>query len=191
MNTLLVGVKGTVHSKNGSSVILEINGFLIKILCDIETLEKARIGQTVQLHTHLEFSQEGITIYGFLSKERLYVFEKILKVSKIGPKTALRIVSTSEPEELVHLIISKDVEKLSRFPGIGKKTAERLIAELKDEEFEIKSDYSKELSDAIDALVALGFGKIESREAAKSVYHSSKKAEQIVKEALKILSKKV
>ncbi len=83
------------------------------------------------------------------------------------------------------------LRKLSHIQGIGKKTAERLIAELKDEHFELESTYSSELFDAVEALVALGFSRSESLESARSVYKNKMSTEQIVKEALKKLSKRV
>ncbi len=191
MMNLVVAVNGQVYAKESGSLLLKVGNFVIRILCDNQSVEKCSVGDEIELHTHLEFNQNEIVLYGFLSKEKLHVFEKILKVSKIGPKTALKILGIVEPEELVHLIVNANVEKLSHIQGIGKKTAERLIAELKDEHFELESTYSSELFDAVEALVALGFSRSESLESARSVYKNKMSTEQIVKEALKKLSKRV
>lgn len=191
MMNLLAAIKGKVYAKESGSLLLQVENFVIRVLCDSQTLERSTVGDEIELHTHLEFNQNEVVLYGFSRKEKLHIFEKILKVSKIGPKTALKIVGSVEPEEFVHLVINENVEKLSQIQGIGKKTAERLIAELKDEHFEIQTTYSSELFDAIEALVALGFSKTESTDVVKSVYTGKMSTEQIVKEALKKLSKKV
>ncbi|HEY8543289.1 MAG TPA: Holliday junction branch migration protein RuvA [Pseudothermotoga sp.] len=188
---LLAAVKGQVYDKELGSLLLKVGNFILRILCDNSTIEKSFPGDEIELYTHLEFNQNEFILYGFSTKEKLYVFEKILKVSKIGPKTALRIVGSLEPEEFVYLVTSQNVDKLSQIQGIGRKTAERLVAELKDENFDIKSTYSSELFDAVEALMALGFSKIESMDAARSVYKDKMNTEQIVKEALKKLSKRV
>lgn len=185
---LIFAVKGTVRYKEANTLLIELQNIIIRVWCDSESVEKSSIGQQIELFTHLELNQNEIVLYGFSRKEKLHVFEKILKVSKIGPKTALKIVGSVEPEEFVHLVVNKDVERLGQLPGIGKKTAERLIAELKDEQFEVDSRYSVQLFDAIEALVALGFGRIESSEAARSVFNDSMNTEQIVKEALRKLT---
>ncbi|MGJ8455335.1 Holliday junction branch migration protein RuvA [Pseudothermotoga sp. U03pept] len=188
--SLVYAVKGTVRYKEASTLLIELQNITIRVWCDSESIERSSIGQQVELFTHLELNQSEVVLYGFSRKEKLHIFEKILKVSKIGPKTALKIVGSVEPEEFVHLIINKDVERLGQLPGIGKKTAERLIAELKDEQFEVDSEYSTQLFDAIEALVALGFGRTESSEAARSVFKNSMSTEQIVKEALRKLTKR-
>lgn len=190
MMNLLVAVRGRVHAKESNSLLLQIGDFIIRVLCDISTTEKAILGNEIELHTHLELNQNEVVLYGFSTKEKLLVFEKILKVSKIGPRTALKIVGSLEPEEFVYLIISQNVERLSQVQGIGRKTAERLVAELKDEDFEIKSTYSSELFEAVEVLVALGFSKSESVDVARSVHKERMSTEQIVKEALKKLSKR-
>lgn len=191
MINLLAAIKGQICAKESNGLLLQIGNFVIRVLCDTSTIEKSVLGNEIELYTHLEFNQNEVVLYGFSTKEKLIVFEKILKVSKIGPKTALRIVGSLEPEEFVYLVINQNVEKLSQIQGIGRKTAERLVAELKDEDFEIKGTYSSELFDAVEALVALGFSKNESMDVARSVYTDKMGTEQIVKEALKKLSKRV
>lgn len=187
---LIFAVKGTVRYKEASTLLIELQNIIIRVWCDSESIERSSIGQQIELFTHLELNQNEAVLYGFSRREKLHIFEKILKVSKIGPKTALKIVGSVEPEEFVHLVVNKDVERLGQLPGIGKKTAERLIAELKDEQFEVDSKYSTQLFDAIEALVALGFGRTESSEVARSVFDDSMNTEQIVKEALKKLTKR-
>lgn len=188
---MLRAVQGRVEAIKGNSVLLSVSGFVLQILCDQKTLEALRIGDDVKLHTHLEFNQDGFTLYGFFEEEQLEIFEKVTKVSKIGHRTALKILSSLEPEEFVYMIKNNDVERLSQVPGIGRKTAERLVSELKDEEFSIVPSMNREYLDAIEALTVLGFSKSDSRDAVRKVFKPHMNAEQIVKEALRLLSKKV
>lgn len=171
--------------------MLRVSDFVFEILCDKKTVESLKVGEKVKLHTHLEFNQDGFTLYGFLDEEKVEIFEKITKVSKVGHKTALKILSAVEPDEFVYMVKSADVERLSQVPGIGRKTAERLISELKDEEFSITFKMDREYLDAVEALTVLGFSRSQAREAVRMVFKPNMNAEQIVKEALKLLSKKV
>ncbi len=187
---MIHSISGTVVEKLEHTVLIKVGNFVLQILCDSETLKRIEPGQPVQLYTYLQLNQDELVLYGFLTLERLRIFRKILKVSKIGPRTALRIVSTVEPEELVWLIKKGEVAKLASLPGIGRKTAERLIAELKDEDFQIEADFSSEVFDAIEALSALGFSRQESKQVVLSVYKKGMDVEEVIKESLKLLSRK-
>jgi len=188
---LLVAVYGEVEGIKGNVVLLRVTDFVFQIHCDSKTVQSLKAGERVRLHTHLEFNQDGFTLYGFLDEEKLEVFEKITKVSKVGHRTALKILSSVEPDEFVYMIKSGDIERLSQVPGIGRKTAERLVSELKDEEFSITFTMNKEYLDAVEALTVLGFSRSEARDAVRRVFKPNMNAEQIVKEALRLLSKKV
>lgn len=92
---MLRAVQGRVEAIKGNAVLLSVSGFVLQILCDQKTLEVLKIGEDVKLHTHLEFNQDGFTLYGFLEEEQLEIFEKVTKVSKIGHRTALKILLLS------------------------------------------------------------------------------------------------
>lgn len=188
---LLVAVYGEVEGIKGNVVLLRVTDFVFQIHCDSKTVQSLKAGERVRLHTHLEFNQDGFTLYGFLDEEKLEVFEKITRVSKVGHRTALKILSSVEPDEFVYMIKSGDIERLSQVPGIGRKTAERLVSELKDEEFSITFTMNREYLDAVEALTVLGFSRSEARDAVRRVFKPNMNAEQIVKEALRLLSKKV
>ncbi len=189
---MLVAVYGHVEAvKNDGMVFLRVADFVLKVHCDKKAVESLKVGEKVKLYTHLEFNQDGFILYGFPNEEKLEIFEKLTKVSKVGHKTALKILSCVEADELIYMIKSGDVDRLSRIPGVGRKTAERLVSELKDEEFSVMIVMDREYLDAIEALTVLGFPKSDSREAVRKVFKPGMAAEQIVKEALKLLSKKV
>lgn len=188
---MFAAVYGEVEGIRGNIVLLRVTDFVLEIHCDRRTAELLKTGERVKLYTHLEFNQEGFTLYGFLDQVKLEVFEKITKVSKVGHKTALKILSSVEPDEFVYMIKSGDIERLSQVPGIGRKTAERLVSELKDQEFSIAFTMNREYLDAIEALTVLGFPKSEIRDAVRRIFKPNMNAEHIVKEALRLLSKKV
>ncbi len=187
---MIHSISGTVVDKLGQSLLLKVGSFVLQILCDTQTLEIVEPGQLTQLYTHVQLNQDELVVYGFLSLEKLKIFRKIMKVSKIGPKTALRIVSVVEPEEFVWLVKNAEIAKLSALPGIGRKTAERLVAELKDEDFQIEADFSSEMFDAIEALVMLGFSRQEAKQAVLSAFKKDMSVEELVKQALKMFSRK-
>ncbi|AEH52004.1 Holliday junction branch migration protein RuvA [Pseudothermotoga thermarum] len=187
---MIYSVSGTVVEKFDQNLLLKVGNFVLQVFCDFETFEKVSVGQLVQLYTYLQLNQDEVNLYGFLDLQKLKVFRKIMKVSKMGPKTALKILSVVQPREFVWLVKKGEINKLSALPGIGKKTAERLVAELKDEDFEIEADFSPEIFDAVEALVALGFSREEARQAVLSVFNKDMDVEQLIKESLKILSRK-
>lgn len=171
-------------------LFVDMGSFVLQIRCDRETIESLSKDEDVELHTHLVFNQDGVAIYGFLKESKLRFFEKIMKVSKIGPRTALRIISSTEAGMIARLIKDQDADRLARIPGIGKKTAERLIMELKDEDLGDISQYTPFLTDAVEALVSLGFSRGESNSAVRSVYQQGMGISDIVREALAKLGRK-
>lgn len=188
---MLAAVYGCVETIKNNVVFLRVLDFVLEVHCDKKTVESLKIGEKAKLYTRLEFNQDGFILYGFLEEEKVEIFERITKVSKVGHRTALKILSSVEPDELIYMIKSGDVDRLSQIPGVGRKTAERLISELKDEEFSVALVMNREYLDAIEALTVLGFTKSDSREAVRKVFKPGMSAEQIVKEALKKLSKRV
>ena len=163
------------------------------------------IGEEIKIWTHLSMSQDGgITLYGMYSKEEQELFRMLITVSGIGPKGALGVLSALSPDELRFAIISEDDSAIARAPGIGKKTARKVILELKDKidatdawssqvGAEIAGDAAavgenNAVSEAIEALVALGYRPVEARSALKKAeITADMDAEAILKAALKEL----
>ena len=159
------------------------------------------LGEEVRLHTYLNVREDAMQLFGFLTRDDLKVFKLLITVSGIGPKGALNILSQLSPDDLRFAVMANDAKTIASAPGIGKKTAEKLIIELKDK-FDIQdvlnkasagevvpatSDSSNQIqSEAIQALVALGYGSTESMKAVKKVQVTEGMGvEELLKAALK------
>ena len=157
-------------------------------------------GREVKIHTYLNVREDAMQLFGFLSKDDLEVFKLVIGVSGIGPKGGLSILSGMSPDELRFAVISNDTKAISKTPGIGKKTAEKLIIELKDklsmedvlERGKDSLEYSQETSEsvgvqaeAVQALVALGYGSTEALRAVKNVIADGMTVEEVLKLSLK------
>ena len=161
------------------------------------------VGEEVKIHTYLNVREDAMQLYGFLTGEDLQVFRLLIGVSGIGQKAGLNILSCLSPDELRFAVLAGDVKTISSAPGIGKKTAEKLILELKDkmsiedvlEQAAHGSEQSKEIettdtgmqAEAVQALTALGYGSAESLRAVKKVSVDCASVEDLLREALKNL----
>ena len=188
-------IEGRIEWIDKNSIIVNVNGFGI-VLIPVETLvEKLETGMKTRIYTSLVFNinNGSFEVYGFDTREKRDLFEKLRGVSKIGPKTALRVLSTVEPSDLIDMITSEDVDGLSKLAGVGKRSAERMVLELKNK-FERVGTGKSVFSDAVEALVNLGYSpKMASyavREAMKNVEFGTD-VSQVVKESLKILLSEV
>ncbi|WP_427339069.1 Holliday junction branch migration protein RuvA [Caloranaerobacter sp. DY30410] len=150
----------------------------------------------IKIHTHFHVREDGISIYGFISKEELEMFKLLLLVSKIGPKVALGILSSLTPDSIKQAILNEDIKLLSTAQGIGLKTGKRIVLELKDkikdeiftETNIFKSDSS--IDEAVGALISLGYSRTEINDVLSKTDTSGLKTEEIIKIALKKLSTK-
>lgn len=190
-------VEGNVIETEENLVILNVNGVGFNIIATTETVCKAteNIGKTMHIYTYLAVREDAILLYGFYSKEERNMFKKLITVSGIGPKVAVGILSSVTPADLAVAIYSQDISTLTKIKGLGKKTAERIIVELKEKVdksdtqnlSKISSIYNsnRETDDAVFALVALGLTKQEAVELVSDVYENGDKAEDIIKKSLK------
>ena len=160
-----------------------------------------QIGEEVRLHTSMNVREDAIHLFGFLTKDDLKVFKLVISVSGIGPKGGLSILSQLSPDDLRFAVMSGDAKAIAKAPGIGKKTAEKLIIELKDklsiedvlnkvdesETIAVTSNASNEIqAEAVQALVALGYGNTESMKAVKKVeMNEDTTVEEVLKLALR------
>ena len=197
---------GQVADITENSVIIETGGIGYEIFMTGEAIDQAaRMEGKVKIHTYFQVREDAMQLYGFWHKDDLQVFRLLLSVNGIGPKAALGVLSGLSADELRFAVLSDDVKTLSRAPGIGKKTAQKLILELKDklkleDAFEKKLMHEQENADpsgtdfhdgrqeAVEALTALGYS---SSEALKAVYKVTDvdpgDVEAILKAALKQL----
>jgi len=193
---MISSLKGRVIETGKNYVILGVNGVGYRVhMSDKVVNSLAENKGKVNVFTKLIFNQrEGnFEIFGFLKKEELDIFELLTSISGIGPRGALNIISSIEITDLINSVIKDDKRYLVKISGLGPKTAQRLIVELKDKFSKVqiaklpKVDLDQE-SDAIDALVSLGYTQQQAKEALKKLPKKVKGLEKRVKEALKILS---
>lgn len=192
-------INGKIADKANNYVVIDNSGIGYKIFMSQTAIEKLPdVGQTQKIHTYYHVREDNISLYGFLSNEELRMFELLLSVSGIGAKSAIQILSSITPSAFALAVISNDVSKIVKIPGIGKKTAERMILELKDKlktEQAISKDEKIEQAiheddkdvEAITALQVLGYTRKEIEKALEHVDTQSLSVEEIIRKALGIL----
>lgn len=195
-------IKGTLEMKLNDAVVVEANGVGYKIFMAQNAIEKAgNIGEIVKIHTHYHVREDNISLYGFLSGEELMMFELLISVSGIGAKSALTILANIEPHNFALAVITNDEARLTKIPGLGKKTAARLIIELRDKmkKLDIEEVAGEESSpvlksndniqEAISALQVLGYNKKEIEKAFEKENIEALSVEDIIRKGLMILSR--
>ena len=191
-------VKGELAVVYEDKVVIEVGGIGYGIYMPGKSIGMLpSVGSEVKIHTYLNVREDAMQLFGFLTKDDLEVFRLLISVSGIGPKGGLAVLSALSADELRFAVMAWDAKAITAAPGIGKKTAERLIIELKDKlkledmiernEMIVDTRPGNEdaQSEAIQALVALGYNSAESLRAVRSVSHQNATAEEILKEALK------
>ncbi len=195
-------VRGELVAIEEEKVIIDVNGVGFGIFMPAQSMNYLpQIGEEVRLHTYMNVREDAIQLFGFLTKDDLKVFKLVIGVSGIGPKGGLSILSQLSPDDLRFAVMANDSKAIAKAPGIGKKTAEKLIIELKDklsiedvlnkvDDNEIivaNTGASNEIqAEAVQALVALGYGNTESMKAVKKVQmDENTTVEEVLKLALK------
>lgn len=184
---MIAYLKGTILQKAQTFLILERSGVGYKIFVTPELLEKP-LNSEVSLYAYLKISDDGQTLYGVPDFPSLQFFELLLTVSGVGPKMALSILSTSKTSVIEQAIANQDPEIFTRMSGVGKKTAERIILELKSKVSGLIPAQPGAGSDVFDALVALGYSAKEAREVLQKLENDMSTEDQL-KQALQLLSK--
>ena len=197
-------IKGRLEEISEQSIILETGGIGYRIQVSPQTIARIpRSDNEIKLHTYMHVKEDGIALYGFLNGEEINMFNLLILVSGIGPKVALGILGAMEPQQVMLAIIAEDFAALSKAPGVGKKTAQRIVLELKDR---IKGREATDLSDAvigqrsvsmgtnekqdaIDALLALGYSRGESVKVVMETALPGMNAEQVIKSSLRKLAR--
>lgn len=195
-------ISGTLRRTGADSVVIDNNGMGYLVSVSPKTIEKLPpVGEQVCVYTYMSVSESGIALYGFYSNEELELFNMIIGVSGIGPKGALGILGAVSPSQFIMSILTEDTKTLSTAPGIGKKTAQRLVLELKDKfkssdalesagfEVDIPTVENGEKREAVQALTALGFSAAEASKAVDAVYTEGMSVEKAVSLGLKVLSR--
>ena len=201
-------IKGIISYINESYIIVENNGIGYNIQVSQNTRSRLSIDseKIIKIYTYMNVKDDGISLFGFLSMDELEIFNKIISVSGIGPKGALSILSVMTPNDIVLAVITEDINAFSKGQGIGKKTAQRIVLELKDKvdsfgytnKSSIDSSITassinnmdSEKQDAINGLLALGFEKSQTVKAVMESEGENLTSAEIIKSALKKLSSK-
>jgi Holliday junction DNA helicase RuvA len=187
---MIGSIKGKITHKSTSYVIVETNGVGYKIFLPQIILVSKHVDDEVSLVIHTYVREDQITLYGFETLAQLEFFELLLTVSGVGPKSAMGIMSLSNLDMIKSAIASGDAGIFKKVSGIGTKTAERVIVELREKlkNEGIAAPIAQEHNDALEALVALGYRENDAREVLKKI-PSDKTIQEKIKLALKALSK--
>ena len=190
-------LKGQIISKNPPEVLLEVGGIGYELLCPMSTFYQLdNSSKDTLLYTHLSIKEDSHTLFGFISKDEKNMFRELIRVNGVGPKVALAILSHLSVSSLVDCIVSEDADLLAKTPGIGKKTALKLIVELQDRLSKIdlfespgassqfKGRSNPNAKQAIEALKSLGFKTKEANKMVSRIEDKDLTTEQLIRLAL-------
>jgi holliday junction DNA helicase RuvA len=190
---MLAKIKGKLEYTKDNYVVVDVNGLGYKIFVTIYTLGKIVGQENVELFLHTHVKEDAIELYGFLTMEELEMFELLISISGVGPKSGLGILTVAVPKTIKTAILNEDASILTRVSGIGKKTAERIILELKNKIADLPAGDKEEAvsdMDAIEALTGMGYSASEARDALKMVSKEVKDMGKRIGMALQNLGKK-
>ncbi|WP_078552656.1 Holliday junction branch migration protein RuvA [Bacillus alkalicellulosilyticus] len=195
---MIESIQGKLECIDPYYIVVETGGIGYQVFCPNPfAFEKYR-NTTIKVYTHQYVREDILRLFGFSSREERKMFEKLLNVSGIGPKGALAILATGEPSQLVEAIEGEKEEFLTKFPGVGKKTARQMILDLKGKledfvpnQLSLQPDYTKadahELSEALEALRALGYVEREIKKVEKELKKEELSTDQYIKKALQLM----
>lgn len=201
---MIGSLKGSVGYLGPDFCLIETAGGVgYRVFMPSAHLAQLAMGAQVRVHTHTAVREDAILLYGFLSQEYYDLFELLLGVSGVGPKMALGILSAVKPEAFYLAIQSRDMKTLTKLPGIGKKTAERMLLELKDKVGSVIGEVGSDLgesvaaggsgavAEAMEALASLGYSNSEIMPVLKQIPELDKlSSEEVLKQALKLFAKR-
>jgi len=185
-------LRGIIIKKQAPLLVIDVNGVGYEVFAPMSTFyHLPELQNEVQLVTHLVVREDAQVLYGFLQERERELFRALIKVSGIGPKVALSILSGMAPDEFVLCVQSDDILRLTHIPGIGKKTAERLIVELRNRLSQWQENAEQQsipgnqcLQEAIGALTALGYKNTEAKRAVTRIYKTNHSSEELIRLAL-------
>lgn len=194
-------IKGKLESKLNNYIVIDVGGIGYKVFMSESNIERlGKLGEIVKVHTYYYVREDNISLYGFITSEELRMFELLIGVSGIGAKSAITMLSNISPSSFALAVISNDISQLIKIQGIGKKTAQRIILELKDklkteeavintENKEIKNKIVEDnkVQEAISALQVLGYNRKEIEKALEKIEKDNVSIEDIIRKALAIL----
>lgn len=200
VTAMIARIRGKVWEAYPNRLILDVQGIGYEVLVPVSTFDKLHPteGSTIELRTYLQVRETAHTLYGFATEEERDVFLLLIdRVSGIGPSTAMSVLSGMPVTRFKEAVVKGDVAELSRIKGLGKKTAERIVLELKDKvgvtetwEQAAGGNLSRSAADAELALIALGYKQVDARKAVKKVLEENADAtvEELIRGALRLMS---
>jgi Holliday junction DNA helicase RuvA len=187
---------GKIISSKPTQILLDVNGVGYAIKISINTFERISSKDKVSLYIHTNVKEDSITLFGFYSEAEKEMFELLISISGVGPKSALSLLSGISTDDLKQAIITNNIERIVAVPGIGRKTAERLILELKNKVRDIKEEgitpaKPSAHKEAIAALTTLGYNLVSSEKAVNKILAEFPEysIEELIKRTLKELNK--
>jgi holliday junction DNA helicase RuvA len=190
-------IRGIILDKLASQLIVDVHGIGYEIDAPMSTFyQLPDIGHEVRLYTHFVVREDAQQLYGFYTQDERQLFRTLLKVNGVGPRLALTVLSSTSPDEFVRCVLNNDTESLVKLPGVGKKTAERLVIEMRDKLSEWSPAMAKgavaaqggrhqALQDAIAALLSLGYKQQEASRVVTKIDDGAAASEELIRRALK------
>ena len=189
---------GLIKEKTPSSILLEVSGIGYEVNIPLSTsFQLPHVGESAYLLTHLVVREDQHTLYGFATEEERKLFRALIKISGVGAKLAITILSGTNVTGFIQSVVNEDVDALMHLPGIGKKTAERLVVEMKDKISDISDDQNhfdqhpknSAVSEAVNALVNLGYKNKDAKNILDKIDSDNLSVEELIRKALKSLNK--
>jgi Holliday junction DNA helicase RuvA len=171
---MIASLSGRVQDKNPDSLVIEVGGIGLQVFVPATWRDEARIGETLFLYTHLVVRQDAFSLYGFETREGREFFNLLLGVNGVGPRMALAILSTLSTDAIRRAVFHEQAEVFGRVPGVGKKTAQKILLQLQDKikpeiGLEPGASFSDVDGELMDALIALGYSIVEAQAALQSI----------------------
>ena len=195
-------IKGRLEIKSKDYIVVDVGGIGYKIFMSETAINELEKGTEVKVFTYMRVREDDISLYGFLNNEELVTFELLISVGGVGAKSAITILSNITPSKFALAVITNDVNTLKKLPGIGAKTAARIILELKDKmktEQSIEENKNEEIkeaivldnkaNDAVEALCVLGYTRKDVENVIAKIDTSKLTVEEIIKQGLKYLGR--
>lgn len=202
---MIAHLRGVLDRVTQDSLILDVNGVGYRIATSSGTLAEVGVGEMLKVHTHTYVREDTLALYGFLHEEELRMFEQLLGVSGVGPKAALAVISAVPPSAFGLAVLTEDADRLAKAQGVGKKTAQRIILELKDKIRKeqpalpaqatgsgialAEPEEGGVAAEAAGALMMLGYSASEAQKAVSTVLEAGKPLEDVIRDALRMKGK--
>lgn len=190
---MIAYLKGKIIKKLAKSAIVLTGGVGYELFLSLKNLEKTSLDEEREFFIHTYVKEDALDLYGFYSLEELDFFKKLISVSGVGPKSALNVLALAEVEELKRAITSGDFSMLQQVSGIGKKTAERLVVELKEkfiDDISVGGSSGQGNEQVVEALVSLGYKSIEAQDIVKHLPKDEGDLATKIKQALQLINQK-